>query len=251
LANPYVQRGRWPVGSFRTQRLTSGITARLDLGDRMQALTYLLRDYAPELSAFIIDRLPPGGVFFDVGSNIGLITFAVGSRRPDVAIHAFEPNPTNIAGWRANAFLNPCSGAVLVEAGVSERRGHLAFWIPSDLGSGMMRVGEQHANDIQVPTIRLDDYCDENHIDRIDVLKIDVQGHEPAVIRGAQSLLERGAIKAVVCELSQEVFDAVGGSSGNLISQLTQVGLKPVPIPAAGFGRLLHREAVDDVAYVT
>ncbi len=67
LAHPYATRRRWPAGSSATQRMRSGVVADLDLSDRMQLLSFLLKDYGPDVTKYIVGRLPRGGTFVDVG----------------------------------------------------------------------------------------------------------------------------------------------------------------------------------------
>jgi hypothetical protein len=77
LASRYAGLNRWSPGSFAEQRLRSGARVRLDLGDRAQAIAFLVRDYSPALTAYIVARLPSGGTFFGTRSGSG---FAGGIR---------------------------------------------------------------------------------------------------------------------------------------------------------------------------
>jgi GT2 family glycosyltransferase len=90
----------------RRQTLHGGARFELDLSDRAQAQTYVIRRYEPDVSRFIAKKARRGGVFFDVGANIGLISFSVAVRRPDLSIHAFEADPANAERWRRNLELN-------------------------------------------------------------------------------------------------------------------------------------------------
>jgi FkbM family methyltransferase len=251
VAHPYVQQRRWPPGSERVQRMRSGARFRLDIGDPAQALAYLLRDYGPELRRFIVDHLPPGGTFFDVGSHIGLVAFSVARERPDVTIHAFEPNPSNAARWRENERLNGASSVRLTEAAVSAERGSVPFWVsPSESTSGLIRPGQAQQGDVTVPAIALDQYCQERGIDRIDVLKVDVQGHEAAVLAGASNLLARGAVHATICELPDTWERAqLGVTEEDVTTPLSAAGMVPQAIPLVGLRRLFGNGAAADVAY--
>jgi FkbM family methyltransferase len=251
VASPYVQRHRWPPGSERVQRMRSGARFLLDLGDPAQTLAYLLRDYSPELRAFIVRQLPCGGTFFDVGSHIGLLTFGVARERPDVTIHAFEPNPANAARWRENEQLNGAPSVRLTEAAVSAEPGSVAFWTsPSESSSGLIRPGEAQQDDVTVSAVTLDRYCQAHGIDQIDVLKVDVQGHEAAVLAGASDLLARGAIRATICELPDAWERAhLGVTEKDVTAPLLAAGMVPQAIPLAGLRRLFGGTSAADVAY--
>jgi FkbM family methyltransferase len=251
IASPYVQRHRWPLGSERVQRMRSGARFRLDLGDPAQALAYLLRDYSPELRAFIVSHAPSGGTFFDVGSHIGLLALSVARERPDVTIHAFEPNPANAARWRENERLNGAPSVRLVEAAVSAAPGTVPFWTsPSESTSGLIRPGEARQGDVTVPAVTLDQYCQEHGIDQIDVLKVDVQGHEAAVLAGASDLLASGAIRATICELPDAWERAhLGVTEEGVTAPLLAAGMAPQAIPLVGLRRGFGGASAADVAY--
>jgi|GEM_PF-4494859 len=241
LARRYIEAGRWPVGTLAQQRMSSGSRMSIDLGDTTQLSAFVLRDFAPELTAFIAPRLPRGGTFFDVGANIGLVTFAIAAQRPDVAVRAFEPSAPNIAAWTRNRALNPAARATLIEAAVSDDEAGARLAVPSDSGSGT--IGDEGA---EVATVTLDAYCAREGIARIDVTKIDVEGHEPAVLAGARGLLAAGAIGCVVCEVKHS---AAGAADPAAI--LTGHGYRRVAIPAVGvFGRAARRSHTQDAAFV-
>lgn len=241
-------RGRWPKGSPARQRMSSGFVAELDLSDRMQLLSYLLRDYGPEVANYIVSRLPSGGTFFDVGANIGLVSFAVAVQRPDVTIHAFEPSPPNVVAWRRNRELNTGVTAYLNEVALSDYDGEASFHVPSDSGSGMLH----DAGNAKVPITTLDGYCERNGIGHIDVLKIDVQGLEPAVLRGAERMLRASAVSTVICEMCAPLLKIAGEDSTSVIRPLKDHGFKIVRIPEAGLRRLLpgsQRNEPEDLAF--
>jgi FkbM family methyltransferase len=212
---------------------------RLDLGDRAQTIAFLVRDYSPALTAYIVGRLPRDGTFFDVGANIGLISFGVASLRPDVAVHAFEPNPSNTEAWRHNQRLNDAVDATLCGAAASDRAGQADFAIPSDSASGTIRPDGEHT----VATITLDDYCAEHGITYIDVLKIDVEGHELPVLLGASRLLATGVVGAILCEVSQGGVGAGTNRTGPISDLLQRHGFARAHIPSIGMRRLVPGSA--------
>lgn len=243
VAARYAGHNRWVTGSYANQRMRSGALVRLDLGDRPQVIAYLVRDYSPALTSYIVSRLPPGGIFFDVGANVGLISFSVAQLRPDAIVHAFEPNPINAAAWQHNRQLNDVPRTTLMEVAVSDRVGTADFTVPSDCSSGTIRSGGDHT----VPTTTLDTYCKEQGIDHIDVLKIDVEGHEPSVLRGALGLLEAGAVNTILCE----VLNMGGHARESINRMLYRHCYKACHVPPVGVRRLIYgsRGSADDIAF--
>ncbi len=163
---------------------------------------------------FLVDELATlecGGCVFDVGANIGNWTKNVLGINPDVAIHCFEPskatfNKLKEKQWPSNVVLN--------NVGIGEVEGTMDLCIV-DEGSGLNslypRKGVEQAlsnkkESVQITTI--DDYCAKNEISRIDLIKVDVEGHELSVFKGMSQMLERGLVKKIQFEYGGCNLDA-------------------------------------------
>lgn len=225
------------------QRLSGGAVLTLDLSDPGQAQVYLLRRYEPDVVRLIARQLSPGGVFVDVGANIGLVTFSVGVRRPDISILAFEPDPANAASWRRNHALNGRVRAVLEQVAVGADVGH-AELVQSEESGWSFIASSGAEGGVKVPMTTLDAYAQAREISGIDALKIDVEGFEPMVLQGAISLLEARAIRLIVCELDESLLDRNGYSRRDVISLLSGFGYSPHPVPPVA-GQRLRRRSVD------
>lgn len=216
IAETYWHRRR-PPHRLLEQRLVRGPRVTLDIGDRTQAMAYLTRRYSPDLVGEIVARLPAGGLFVDVGANVGLISAQVAHKRPDARIVAFEANPK--AG---DLFERNAPGALLIPTAVTDHNGTVRFDAPdTDLGWGQISDNGR----LTVPAVTLDAYTAAHNIDRVDVLKIDVEGSEPDVLTGARGLLERQAIRAVIVELNDENLAARGSSRTDVLATLNGYGL--------------------------
>lgn len=242
LAHRYAGLDRWSAGAYSVQRMRSGAQFRLDLSDRPQTIAFMVRDYSPAITAYIASRLSPNGVFVDVGGHIGLISFDVAVRRPDVTIHAFEPNEVNVKAWLHNQGLNSASSAQLTRAGLGDREGEMRFDVPTDSSSGMVN----EAGEITVPVTTLDRYCAAQGITYIDVLKIDVQGHEAAVLHGASELLDAGAVGTVICEICEPLLRLAGATRDDVVEPLKRRGFRVVKVPATGLRALLPRSSIEE-----
>ncbi len=142
----------------------------------------------------IIEKLVnEGDVCFDIGANVGPITFALAQKvTPRGKVYAFEPGPPTFERLVQNISGNPLyASAIIAEnLGVSEQNGEL-LWSEGTgndgRGNGSLRVG----GNITVKVVSLDAYCISRGIDKIDFIKIDVEGMEPEVIKGAEAILEK------------------------------------------------------------
>ena len=80
---------------------------------------------------------------------------------------------------------------------------------------------------LNVPVYTLDDYLEQNEIDHVDLMKIDVEGFEPNVIKGATDSIKRGKIRAVLCEFNPAWLAANQSSFASLYDLLTAAGFVP------------------------
>jgi FkbM family methyltransferase len=240
LASSYIAHRAYAPGQVRTQRLANGPRLSLDLGDRAQAIAYLTRRYAPELPAYILSGLPSGATVFDVGANVGLVTFQVAGARPDITVHAFEPHPGNVVAWRRNQEVSRTPNARLEPAAVSHTAGKLRLVLQADSAGGYVGDGD---DGVSVPAVTLDDYCDQHVIDYVDALKIDVEGAELSVLRGAGRLLAERRVRRIVCEVNTAALRRSGSSSAALFAMLEDHGYVPQPIPDIGLRRYVKHEA--------
>jgi FkbM family methyltransferase len=156
----------------------------------------LLRDigHALRLQEMIADFLGHG-VFVDVGANVGTFSVPLAKAFPATTVIAFEPNPPAHECLARNVALNGLRNVVVRAEGVGESPGTLVLYgfAGEDLGQSSFLRPTRHSEvprEIPVPVVRLDDVL--AVADRpIDAIKIDVQGQELAVLRGARMVIER------------------------------------------------------------
>jgi FkbM family methyltransferase len=173
---------------------------RLDIGRWAEAQAFLLARYDPTTVTYVLSRLPREGVLIDGGAHVGLITFQVAAERPFAHVHAFEPHPVVADRFRENlqrheAQANPGVGTriTLNEIGLSNESGRIPFNFDA-------HSSHHGAPSGSIPVTSLDDYLSVARIDRVDVLKLDLEGHESPALAGAREALAAHRIGAVVIE---------------------------------------------------
>lgn len=161
------------------------------------------------LDIYLSRRLGRSPVIFDVGANQGAYTSLLRSRFPAATIHAFEPHPNTARSLKdrlgdADIFVH--------ELALSDSDGESLLYSSTDrendtFSSARADVIEQlhhrQAESVRVCQRRLDTFCAEKGIHRIDFLKIDTEGSELAVLEGAGDLLRSGRIQFIQFEFNE------------------------------------------------
>ncbi len=151
-----------------------------------------------------LNRLPPGGVAFDIGANLGEWTLPLArAAGPGGRVLAFEPNPTVADALARSLRIGGLRQVTLHRAALSDSEGTAPFIVAAG-NSGESRIGAAaDGSEIQVRTRLLDAVAAEAGLARIDLVKIDVEGHERKVLEGGRATIERFR-PALVVEIGHE-----------------------------------------------
>ncbi len=152
----------------------------------------------------MLRHVPAGGVFYDVGANLGFFAL-LGAHMtgPDGRVLAFEPAPDNAAAIRHNAEVNGLLNVEVVEKAVAAAAGEGRLQVVDDQSWSKLEEYGAHPGTervLDVPVIALDEEISAGALPPPDVVKIDVEGAEIAVLEGmARTLAEHRP--AIICEL--------------------------------------------------
>jgi FkbM family methyltransferase len=180
----------------------SGLTLRVpSLREPIAFHLYCNSVYEPETIAAILSLLPRDGTFVDVGANIGAIALEVAIRRPDARIIAIEPSPAVLPYLTHNIAHNRIANVHVVPVAASDRGGDIDLYLPPPAQFGMASAAPQFgAEPVRVPAEPLDAMLASLTVLQVSVIKIDAEGAELDVIRGAQALLAADDAPALVFE---------------------------------------------------
>ena len=173
--------------------------------------------------------MPPGGVMLDVGANFGFYSIAIAARlRQDCVVHAFEPNPATFDRLQKNIALNNSGAVTAHQMGVSDRAGHAS--IVEERGhSGAAYLGP--GADVVVTTV--EDFCDHARVDRVDLIKIDAEGAELRILRGAARILHR-CRPTILLELNAPTLEREHSSPAQVLALLRSLGYRVYAISPKG-----------------
>ncbi len=177
------------------------------------------------------------GVLLDVGANIGCFALTLARLRPGCTIHAFEPSPHTRERLEANLARNPQTPVVVQPVALGKVPGHAQF-LHNARSPGMSRLvaAEESvgATTIEVEISTVDRFLAGLGNPPVAFIKIDVEGFEGDVLRGAESMLRERRCQAGLIELSMENLAQAGSSVEDLIQTLQSVGWQMHVLQADG-----------------
>jgi FkbM family methyltransferase len=201
---------------------------------------YLLRHEAPSLAPILDAALQPGGVFFDVGANVGLYTAWAASRVGSAGeVHAFEPVPRTRGYLETTVELNRLAQVRIVPLAVGAEPGSVDLHLvpgASGLSTTVSTSGPRGSTTIRVSRTTLDAYVAQSRARPPDLVKIDVEGAEFEVIQGARALLESSHPPAVVFESLEGHLRSSGTAARGIAEWLRGVGYRCFALTRTGLG---------------
>ncbi|MCX7819914.1 MAG: FkbM family methyltransferase [Kiritimatiellae bacterium] len=154
-------------------------------------------DPAPLVNDFEREDVPPGAVALDVGANIGAVACWLARRVGSAGqVVVFEPDDTNLAVLRRNVELNAVENVVVVPRGAWDREGELEFLAGGGYTSSFCRTNyvarrPDHYRRVRVAVTTIDAEVRRLGLQRVDLIKMDIEGGEGPALRGARATLER------------------------------------------------------------
>ncbi len=242
LTRACIVKGGWrlaPVlnrlfpGPGATVQLPAVGRCLLDLDDEDQRQIYWAGLDAGDrkIIRLVRELLPSDGVFVDVGANIGIHTLAAAHhlRAGSGRVLAFEPHPENYRTLLHNLEQNGLANVRAESVGLSDAEQTLEV-------RGAPRAGNwslASAGDLtfRVRLLRLDDYLEAHLVERLDVMKLDVEGSEVRALRGAAAALRRFR-PVIVFEANPHWLGRMGTSIAELFDTVWGLGYAVHPLRA-------------------
>jgi FkbM family methyltransferase len=202
---------RWSVDDL-VEVDVDGIRVALDRADASVSIQAMQGEYEPHVMSTLDRLLGVGDVFVDVGANVGFHTFRASARVGDGGrVVAVEANPENARLIAHTIESNSITNVELVPLALAGGRGHVSFGTHVGSNGGFLPDGASTTGSGRgtlVATMALD----ELDLDRVSVVKIDVEGAEGIVIDGATRTIEQQR-PTFVMEFSQEMTTRVSARS--------------------------------------
>jgi FkbM family methyltransferase len=202
--------GRMLLRPFRSQAPAvlkdgAGYTYRMPSYAEPTALhIFTFGAYERETQEAILKFLPETGTFIDVGANVGTLAIPIGKKRPQASVICIEADSNIHRFLLENLNRNGCERVEVVPCVAGATDGQLvAFYRAPDDKFGMGSLGPQFCNvPVMVQQQSLDNILSCMDVHHVDVIKIDVEGAEEGVLRGAQRLLASERPPTVIFEFA-------------------------------------------------
>lgn len=178
-----------------TARLVNGCQMNCDLRDHVQRQIYFLGAYEPITSYLFTRLLHPGMIVIDGGANVGQFTLLASTGvGPHGQVHSFEPVPATFDRLRFHIRSNGLRNVHLNQAALWRQRERLTLSLPQEMldNLGAYSAGfECSRTEVEAPALTLDDYVAESELQRVDLVKLDVEGAELFALQGMEQVLDR------------------------------------------------------------
>ncbi|HEY2712915.1 MAG TPA: FkbM family methyltransferase [Chthoniobacterales bacterium] len=236
------------------KEIAPGLRLFVDLNDRHIGQNIVYDLYELNEREFILSQLREGETVIDLGANIGFFSILMaGKVGKSGSVYAFEPLPKN-AGLLARSIAeNHFDDRVILErAAIGAEPGQLDLISPrrtDNWGGAYLRLGEmnvpQDHEAISVPVLRLDDY----RLRRpVSFIKIDVEGAEALVIRGAERLLREDR-PTMLCEINPSQLATVSQVTPNeLLAAFARLNYRCQLLTQKGLSEPIERYEAREIA---
>jgi FkbM family methyltransferase len=218
---PFTMRLPRDLGSYRFH---------CDLRDSVAREVCFTGRYEPQETSLAARLLRPRMTVVDVGANWGYFTLAAAHWvGPSGRVIAFEPEPRLFEILTRNCDLNALAHVRAHRRAVAKTAGRLSFRAyREDAGNwGVTAVADDPRDaDFECESVGLDDALDAEAIDKVDVVKVDVEGAEADVLAGMSRGLAAGRYRYVIVECHPEALQARGVTVTEAVAPLTRAGYR-------------------------
>lgn len=201
----------------------------------------------------LLDNRSGPVTLFDVGANAGQTALALANAMPNSKIYSFEPVPVTFAKLkRTTAHL---AQVECIKLALGDNQGEAVITSDRD-GQNTLLSGVRSNESVLTKVSTIDDFCAESHIQHINLLKIDTEGFESFVLKGASEMLANGNVDIVVaeCDFNRTPDENPHGNFFEIYSMLTQLGFTIVSLYTDGIDQhgwlwgnmLMMREGLAD-----
>ncbi|MGC4022148.1 MAG: FkbM family methyltransferase [Cyclobacteriaceae bacterium] len=202
----------------------NGIKLNVDISDYIGHYIYF--GFEDESFNQLLSLCRQDSVVLDIGTNIGWVALNLAAKASDGKVIGFEPDPFNYSIAINNLRINQRSNLQVFPIGLGSENSKLNLEIRTPSNRGGNRIAppnSQSASFSEVEIKKLDNFLDDQKIDRVDLIKIDVEGFELKVLKGASEILKK-CKPILFIELDDNNLRDQGDSAKELVESLLSMG---------------------------
>ena len=195
-----------------------GVCYEVGLAEGIDLSLFLFGNFQNHVTSRKYLNLPQNAVVFDIGANIGSMTLRFAQHASVVKIYAFEPTNFAYNKLLRNLSLNPelAQRVTPIQLFLSDQTvsdHHIKAYSSWRVDGNAVNIHPLHGGTIKsaesVPAVTIDDFCLENKVGKINLIKIDTDGHELRVLKGARRTVAKH-VPYIVFELGIYVMQEMG-----------------------------------------
>ena len=201
-----------------------GTEYKLDPSDHVMKQIYQRGVYENNTLRHLLKLAKPTDTFVDVGANIGAYSLAMSKHLTEGRVIAFEPNPKALEFLEENIKINKLTNIMVNKVGLSDKK-ETAILYSTSLATASINKHQETGKQETIELLTLDSFCEENKIEKIDLLKIDVEGHEFKCLEGAKEIFKKSKNMILVMEIDDNCLN-VGITKNELFKYVTDLGFR-------------------------
>ncbi len=218
------------------KRLPEKIFITLNPAEHIQQQLFWYGEYEKPLGTVLKNLLQPDSTFIDIGANIGYFSLLAAKAAPKSKIVAFEPVSYFFDALENNIALNHFKNIQSVKSAVGEKEEDRLIYLSAGNNAGMssFHPPENYSGSNEtVKVVTLDSWFAGSGLAKIDIIKIDVEGSELAVLKGMKEIITRFK-PHILLELNPETLAYFKLTTGDVLSFVSQFSYKPYLITEPG-----------------
>jgi len=252
LLNSYVQHFGFPrrgmkyflkmmrflgiAGRVYLKKLPGRMMMELNPEEHMQGQLFWYGHYEKPVGTMLKEMLQPNSIFCDIGANIGYFSLLAAREAPSGQVIAFEPVSYLFGKLERNVSLNKMTTIHPVNAAIGEKEESRLIYLSGDDNAGMSSLHEPEnysGRSEMVKVTSLDHWFAGSGLAKIDLIKIDVEGNELAVLKGMKTIITRFR-PPILLELNPETLSYFNLTPAQVLTYIAELSYNSFVITKSG-----------------